>query len=338
MADKSFIVTNAHLPEFKEGTPGDDTVDAAQPTESTGCDKGYFNEAKSAPDSKDDACSATSSDYSAAFEQEPFTSFQQKVKRLFLKTFPGHGPADIRIESIRGGSFNRIVGLTVLTPRRFTVRWLQQRLRACIDLHDGIGSEKYIVRIPRFNIEVEGMIDDIVTLQFASSRLQLPVPVLIHFEVFAANAINSPYTIQTRLPGMHLSSLRLNLEQNKSLLRNVIEVHRQLNSITNTSPGNIAIATSSSAEVQLYQFEIPKSRPDLAPLPKYAATPCQSTFDLLKELCNRWKELYGPHSIMVDMIWNRVDIIILCSASTASFLIQISSTFFTLTLWPQHPC
>ncbi|KAJ4372024.1 hypothetical protein N0V83_003797 [Neocucurbitaria cava] len=335
MAEKSFIVRSAHLPESKEQAPGHDTVDAAQSIESAGCDEGYFTEAKSALESEDDDSSATSSDSSAAWEQEPFTSFQHKVKRLFLKAFPGYGFADIRVDSIKGGSFNRVIGVTILEPHRFTVRWLQQRMRACIGLHVETRSEQYVVRIPRFDTEVEKMIDDIAALQFASFRLQLPVPVLIHFEVFAANAINSPYTIQTRLPGLHLSSLRLNLEQRKSLLRNVMEVQRQLNSVTNTSAGNITIATSSIAEVQLYQFEIPKSRPDLAPLPKYAATPCQSTFDLLKELCNRWKELYGLHNIMVDIIWNRVDIII-SSLREHGFLPDTDQFYFCHTDFVGH--
>jgi hypothetical protein len=60
----------------------------------------------------DDASSIASETSTIYYDQEPYQAFQYKAVLLCQGLFTGHSAKDIVLERMKGGSFNRITGVS----------------------------------------------------------------------------------------------------------------------------------------------------------------------------------------------------------------------------------
>lgn len=232
--------------------------------------------------------------------QESWEMFQHKVNLLAAKLFPGHVPADIKIERVAGGSDNRIVCITVPTdqPRKFKQQPLIGLLRGIFTPCGGKRRiknrqpEKYILRIPRHG--VEGMEYDIAVLHFAASHLTLPVPDIIKFDPSEDNPLEAGYMLQRQLPGQNLESAwdGLTFAQKKCIAREYIQLLKSLQQITNPycafiGPSDVA---NSSAGYQLEPLPIPGQDIWEAEKHSHGPTAPQTTLEFILNQSERGKE------------------------------------------------
>lgn len=121
------------------------------------------------------------------YSQESFETYQHKVSQLCHDI--GYGEPS-KIERMKGGSFNRIIGLEFATPE----------------------VTKYVLRIPRFGIEfdeAQDIKDQVATLSYVSQFL--PVPSIAAFDPTQNNALASAYVLQKRVPGSVMQQVFYNL-------------------------------------------------------------------------------------------------------------------------------
>jgi hypothetical protein len=79
------------------------------------------------------------------YEREPYEAFQPKVLSIALQKL--HPEAlEITIEQMKGGSFNRVGGITISPkPKKFNFNWFKSH---CLGARRKTAASKYIVRIP----------------------------------------------------------------------------------------------------------------------------------------------------------------------------------------------
>ncbi|KAF1952787.1 hypothetical protein CC80DRAFT_478844, partial [Byssothecium circinans] len=150
-----------------------------------------------------DSMSAVSNTSTQEYQQEPFSTFQHKVKKLCEKEFD---TSDIEVEYMKGGSFNRVVGVTVTSPKTEK-------------------NGQYVVRISRdHNWDSYGIPHQLSILNFVRHLVKKPIPRIVAFGLTAENDIGSPYTIQERLTGQNMLDawLGLNRAQRLSAIRLII--------------------------------------------------------------------------------------------------------------------
>ncbi|KAF2109368.1 hypothetical protein BDV96DRAFT_474553, partial [Lophiotrema nucula] len=226
-------------------------------------------------------------------------TFKDKVVDLFATHFPDKDPRTFQVDRIKGGSFNRIIGVTISQPKpqEFTWEWVLQVFHNMCGQRQVKKDEKYIIRIPRAKYEGDEMKYDVAVLQFAASRLPYPIPRVQFVDYTSENALGSPYTIQPRLEGNNLAPVQtsLTVEQNVKLTRYVMDIHRKMHSITSVAPGVIHPDTTTSSHLSLTRFlvpEHPKGHEKFLAL-KHATLPAESqtTKQFLLELCNRQEDL-----------------------------------------------
>lgn len=105
------------------------------------------------------------------YGHEPLETLQHRVVDLCHTVLDKGSPT---IEKIRGGGFNRVIGLQL--PGR-----------------------DYILRIPRYNYA--SVSHDMAPLKLLQHHLEIPTPTLITFDIGRDNAIGRPYMILERIPG-----------------------------------------------------------------------------------------------------------------------------------------
>ena len=132
----------------------------------------------------DDDNSSTASNSTVVFEHEPFSTFQHKISVCAHQTlWPTADPASIVVTQMKGGGFNRIVGVSRITPKGRQV------------------GKKFIIRIPRFDDDAENITADVAALQFVRQCTSIPVPAVVGLTSGNDNAIGQPHTIQRFLKG-----------------------------------------------------------------------------------------------------------------------------------------
>ncbi|KAH9878882.1 hypothetical protein J1614_002317 [Plenodomus biglobosus] len=200
--------------------------------------------------------STGSGDTEEHHDREEFETLQHKVKALCNQIY---GRNDIDVEYMRGGSFNRVVGVNfshtsvkTLTRSRLWsffssllggVRsWAQLLFRPFLC---GLNLRKdpihHVIRIPRsINGSRDELIaDDVVTHRFARTHLGNLVPEILTFDATIANPSASRYMMQQRLSGLNLNKewQQLNFSQKKSALRGFMEVMASLQMVTGDCAG-----------------------------------------------------------------------------------------------------
>lgn len=180
---------------------------------------------------------------------ESFDTWQHTVRKFVLGHWPEMDSCDIQLERIKGGSYNRIVGINVLAPLPsysfVPVRKLRQMLNHSKERRI---INQYILRVP-LNTEAFSMPYDVTILAYIRPLLRFPTPEVIGSDKTCHNTLQLPYMIQHRLDGMPLNRLwdKLNHQQKKSAVEGFAKVILNLHELTSQragvlSPKNSAIS------------------------------------------------------------------------------------------------
>ena len=155
-----------------------DDSEAVSPTGSTSSGRGSEDGAlgssntETSGDNDNKAGGGSTQSSTVEYSQESFETYQHKVSQLCHDI--GYGEPS-KIERMKGGSFNRIIGLEFATPE----------------------VTKYVLRIPRNGTEfdvAEDIKDQVATLSYVSQFL--PVPSIAAFDPTQNNALASAYVLQ----------------------------------------------------------------------------------------------------------------------------------------------
>ncbi|KAI1133276.1 hypothetical protein F5Y10DRAFT_287670 [Nemania abortiva] len=203
-----------------------------------------------------DAGDAESDSSSLEYDHEPFSTFRSRVQELALKrVWPDAIPDDVIIERLRGGGFNRVIGLT----RRFTKPHQTDGPSGSSNSSSSSSNIaiRYVLRVPRFESSRVG--NDVAALHFVNRYTTIPAPKVIQFDETDQNELGLPFVILNRIPGTDLLSTYPNLTHNQRC-----RVARELGTVF----ANMLAVTSSTAGV----FVLPshnnysKTRVKIAPL------------------------------------------------------------------------
>jgi aminoglycoside phosphotransferase (APT) family kinase protein len=338
------------IPTTMEGVvPLDSLVDTNRPETTTA--NGKSSRVSYLEDSDgDDTSSEISETSTIEYSQEPFSTFQEKVTKLIIGLFPGHTKNDIAVERMKGGGFNRIVGVAVSQPISKLPQYAMSNIRIALATcvlgkpQRNSKAKKYILRIPRD--EVHDLHYQYITLTYLARKLPYPVPHPIITDSGTTNALGCAYILQNRLPGQALSFLwpSLTLEQRKSAVHCIATLTRDLRTIKHQCPGVISIRnTTRDLDIDLIKIE-PVPMPNSTRPTPFTATlaPHQTTRDFLLDLCARQR----AHAAVLDVsafnyIWTGFERIIrklhnldLISDSDAFYLfhpdLQARNLLFTL--------
>ena len=195
--------------------------------------------------------------------QIPFEEFSSQVKQLCehlwrTQAYPGYiddsaGQVDIQstegaepsdfnefiLEKMKGGGFNRVIGIDVTDSRN-----------RIADIN------RLVLRVPRFN---HARLDrEVAALRFVRRYTSIPVPEVVFHDFTKANPLDSPYTVQTRIQGHDLQANsgpnyypNLSHNQKCTVAKELGRILREIQSVEHSSPGLIE-ATSDNESCQKY--------------------------------------------------------------------------------------
>jgi aminoglycoside phosphotransferase (APT) family kinase protein len=144
-----------------------------------------------------DCSSSVYSDSSSlVYDHEPFESFQAKVLNLAITILEGVDTNDIEVTRMKGGGFNRIIGIS-------TKGSAQEE------------NVEYVLRIPRF--DAARMDQDVAALNYVKKLGNIPVPDIVAFDETSNNKLGDPYMVQKKLAGTVLLSTFPDLDQNQKI-------------------------------------------------------------------------------------------------------------------------
>lgn len=155
---------------------------------------------------------------------------------------------NITVETLRGGSYNRIIGLTLTSSQS------KDQDLTCNKPTEERTSEtvtKYILRIPQF---VAQRVDDDVaallfvnrlpTLQHGTEVPEIPVPKIITFDETKNNRLRSCYMVQERLYGQPLVDVyrhQLGHGKQRRVAHDLGRVYRRMLAVTSTQAGRLIL-------------------------------------------------------------------------------------------------
>lgn len=272
-----------------ETTTNSGTSGGNEPNKRVGSGNGTVQES----DDLGDARSLTST---IRYNHEPFGFIQYKIVKLMAMRL-GREIADIQIERMKGGTYNRIFGVQVRSTKPN---------RSCLNLAQCFRSDRttaptqeYIVRVPRKGFN--NVKQQVATLKAIVSRISLPTPEVVAYDITSDNIIGAPYMIQKRLPGRRITDIldELNEDQMISMTEKVTDLVSQIASIQATpghiSPDNLTMQGNSKIIVNKLQLpgdQIITSNP-------------QEPLDHLLERCQQWSKYETEHrDFHLNEVWN----------------------------------
>ncbi|KAI5926869.1 hypothetical protein F4810DRAFT_653870 [Camillea tinctor] len=218
------------------------------------------------------------------YGQEPFSTFQNRVVELACNTiWPGVSPRDITVERLVGGSYNRITGIS-------------RRVDDELDMQF-----QYILRVHRSEFSQRPIDCEIASLLFVHHHTQIPLPLVLGFDITDNNAIGSAYMVQNRVQGINLTHTYLSLShENKcKLARELGNVYNQILDVQSStygmlvpSPGDKDISSPICvAPIPIQGDFDPPELPDPALVKPYTnSAPVQSTLEILTSLLRARQE------------------------------------------------
>lgn len=179
--------------------------------------------------------------------QEPFEEFRHKVLALCHHLWPGRKDEVFEIEKMIGGSFSRIVGITVRPPvleisALARVFGYVQSLLGLKKKPLATPTQRYILRMKRWK-DSEGFDEMETLLKIARSITDLPLQRIIIVDKSDDNAIGMPYILEQRLEGENLDGLweKLNRRQRLSITRQVAQFLLAMQECNNQTHGSFDI-------------------------------------------------------------------------------------------------
>jgi hypothetical protein len=246
------------------------------------------------------------------YNQEPFETVQHNVAELAAKLFR-RNQRDIAIHEMKGGSYNRIIGVTISPkPTKFSWGWFLYRCLGARKKKATAQLEPYIVRIPRMQYGGENAADEMANsmkhevsiLKTVGSRLTLPIPKVASYDLTTTNIFERPYMIQTRLPGGNLSLNlwdHLNTQQKQCVAKHITGLAPLIASVEgpvgDISFQNLARSPNSPISVDTFYMAAHDDQPESKP-----ALTCKP-LDYLLERCEQWRAYDAAQGVCFDHIW-----------------------------------
>lgn len=248
------------------------------------------------------------------FGHEPFAEFRSRVKALCEVLWPPRQsrrqrisdsrfvsklhlrplilplvprPPSYQIERLRGGTFNRVIGVTVTDPKK-----------------KGYCNE-FVIRIPR---GAQARLDrELSALSFVRSRTSIPLAEATIVDFTDRSVVGSPYTIYKRVPGCDLSEVwdQLSHKQRMIVAQEVGNIFRTLMDVTSPVAGRIESFSKHRTGFQdltVLPFAL-KLHGEIVEEPQYErlsdipnSTATAPTADWFASQFGRWRALTWPHS------------------------------------------
>ncbi|RSL71881.1 hypothetical protein CEP54_001188 [Fusarium duplospermum] len=185
-------------------------------------------------------------------DHEPFETFKDKVPKLCHLLWPSYDPEDFRIERMKGGFSNRVIGIHVrekpataseepeVAPEPPPASQIKNTEEVDTEpseenpaaskenfipskqdptpSRDSLPPGDYVLRIPRFqsaNLDYDKRILDLAS---SYTKFGIPRVVAMDEDPSTTNPIGQPYILQIRLPGQRLVDIWSELNQQQRLL------------------------------------------------------------------------------------------------------------------------
>ncbi|RYP66489.1 hypothetical protein DL769_006032 [Monosporascus sp. CRB-8-3] len=170
------------------------------------------------------------------YDHEPFSTFRDRVLALAHRTlWPSASLQDITVSRLRGGGFNRIIGLDLQTDGPSECKAI-----------------RYILRVPRFDA---AQVDrDVAALCFIHQHSRIPAPQVISFDETEDNELQCPYMIQNRIVGKDLFSTYPELDHSArcQIAEELGAIFNQMLSLRSSIPGRLALSEDKDINAPLY--------------------------------------------------------------------------------------
>jgi len=258
---------------------------------------------------QDDAVSETNT---VLYGQEPFETLQHKVADLAAKIFQ-RSPRDISIHEMKGGSFNRVIGVTLSTkPKMFSWIWFTFRCLGARKKKATTQCESYIVRVPRMMDDgengAEAMAEDmkrqVAVLKTTMSRLPLPTPDVASYDTTKENIFGRPYMIQKRLPGSNLATRfwhNLNIQQKRCMAKQLTILVPTIASVEgpagDIASRNLSCPLTTPIGVDTFSMTAYGDQPSSRP------TSICKPLDFLLERCEQHRAYDAFEGVNFDEVW-----------------------------------
>lgn len=251
-------------------------------------------------------CSDTST---LLFEQEPFHLFKSRVEELCQILWPLQEPVGLSwvnssilkyiranrflslivpspkpplIERLRGGDYNRILGITLPSSK-----WGERSQR------------NLILRVPRWDRGQTAR--EVATLDYLRQNSSIPTARVVTSDCSNENVLGTPYVIQDRIPGTDLEVLwnDLNHVQRCTIAREVGRVIRSLLALESPVTGHIeasAETTKDSEPHTIAQFDLKSADGSVIEEPQQGSSTVvgqtrerQTTLQFFQYQIGRWR-------------------------------------------------
>ncbi|TDL14764.1 hypothetical protein BD410DRAFT_796960 [Rickenella mellea] len=233
---------------------------------------GIVDDDETAPPSESDSNSDVSDDTEASetstimYSQESFETYKDRVTLLLASLLPQTIASPPTINRLQGGSYNRVVGITLTST--------------CPEIQNKSQDEELILRVPRDVDDVNVACRARVLIQLRKAGT-VPVPEVLFYDATRNNALDSPYIIMRRIEGEGLDSAlkKMNHQERLGVAREMAKLLAQMYSTPVPPDIGPLCASDDSLEIGRFTrhgtFEYPT--PDYSP-PSTLLAFCQTRF------------------------------------------------------------
>lgn len=275
------------------------------------------------------------------FHHEPFEDFKPLVEQLCSRLWPSTArtskmerllgshltsllrrkafsftasllsPNTFLVERLSGGSFNRIIGITV-TKANSQV------------------ANRYILRVPRF--ETARPEREVAIVEYVRQSSGIPVPEIVATDFTENNPLKVPYVVQNRIPGFELHSKKQNFtqltyEQQCSFATEFGLILRKLQDMSHPTPGQIEAFTNQhgAQEYRVRAFDVDADpfgeNPEMDDISLAAQAPTSSsTLDFYQSQFKRWEVAASKHDDVLKVDYMKCLAAIATQMNEAEFL------------------
>ena len=214
-------------------------------------------------------------------------------------------PNEFHTERLKGGGFNRIIGITINANTHL--------------------EERVVLRVPRFNDAHPDR--EVAVINFVRQHPRIPVTEIKVCDFTPDNPLGSPYVIQHRIPGNDMQSkdhsfLTLSQKQQCTFANEFGRILRSIQGIKSPTPSRIEAAPKhrSTQKFTVPPLEVVQKSWDGTPETKVKSVPDQashditapdykSTLDFLVSQLDRWKALRTDPEDLIRIYMDRLVIV-----------------------------
>ena len=245
------------------------------------------------------ACSEHSDTSTFTYDQEPWSLYRDRVKKLCEELWPAPNTFKANlvdnklitrlravpvlrkvlppsqkpvIERMEGGDYNRITGIVLLAS-------------------EGKNSRQLILRVPREK-ELARPERDVAILEYIRQRSSIPVATVAAYDYTSNNPLESPYVLQNRIEGQDLEKLwpTLTHAQRCTIASEVGGVIHKLFSLQTNTPGLLGSIASDGTPPCPLPFELKDSSGESFKEPQaYTLPERQTTHEFFTAQFLRWR-------------------------------------------------